>query len=547
MQTLKVNGARLMEQDLTTFVPLSLLLVIIVLIIEFRTVRGVMLPLASVVVGTVWTTGVMVLAGSAINMGTLILPPLLMAIGIAYAIHVVSRYYIELRPGRPRAEVVAATLEHIRLPVAVAWLTTVVGCATLIFNPIHAIRDFGVYSVVGITAIFVVSLLLIPAALVLLPDPPVPPSAGGRGGWAAGVGRRRRPLGGGAPPSRAGSAGWRSCALSLWGATRIRIETDYLKFFSPESVFRRDNRRIAEALGGTQPIYVTIEGDEPGAMQRLETLAAIRDLQQFIAEQPGVDGSLSLADYVGLVQGVLNPERGRTLPENQADVDQLLLFVNPTDIAPVVARDYARANIIVRIAAIGFGRGRRVRARGRRLRPVAPAPRHGGARHRQPGAAQPLGRRPGARAGGGTLAGPGRAVPDHVADLPVAARRLAVAGAQRPADPRPVRPHGLDRHHVEHLHQHDRGDRHRHRGRRHHPLLQRVQRAAARHRRPGARHPQHRAHRRAADRLLGDGADRRLRRSSACRTFSRSATSACSPARRWSPTWSPSCSSRRRS
>ena len=352
VQTLKVNGARLMEEDLATFVPLSLLLVVIVLIFEFRTVRGVLLPLVSVIVGTLWTTGVMVLAGSAINMGTLILPPLLMAIGIAYAIHVVSRYYTELRPGRPRAEVVAATLDHIRLPVAVAWLTTVVGCATLIVNPIHAIRDFGMYSVVGITAIFVVSLLLIPAALVLLPDPRQTPTAQAGGGWAGAmvgaigrwaVAHRRLVLVGGVG----------LCGLSLWGATRIRIETDYLKFFSAESIFRRDNRRIAEALGGTQPIYVTIEGEGPGAMQRLETLAAIRDLQQFIAEQPGIAGSLSLADYVTLVQGVLNPERGRTLPENQVDVDQLLLFVNPSDIAPVVARDYARANIIVRSALSG--------------------------------------------------------------------------------------------------------------------------------------------------------------------------------------------------
>ena len=126
VQTLKVNGARLMEQDLATFVPLSLLLVVVVLVIEFRTLRGVLLPLASVIVGTVWTTGVMVLCGSSINMGTLILPPLLMAIGIAYAIHVISRYYVELRPGRPRAAVVGAAAEHIRLPVSVA-VTTVIG------------------------------------------------------------------------------------------------------------------------------------------------------------------------------------------------------------------------------------------------------------------------------------------------------------------------------------------------------------------------------------------------------------------------------------
>jgi predicted RND superfamily exporter protein len=354
VQTLKVNGARLMEEDLLRFVPLSLGLVIIVLVIEFRTLRGVLLPLASVVAGSVWTTGVMVLCGSDINMGTLILPPLLMAIGIAYAIHVVSRYYAELRVDRTRAEVVEATMAHVRLPVLVAWITTVLSCATLIFNPIHAIRDFGVYSVVGITAIFLVSLFFIPAALSLLPHrkPAVTPSGAPPsdrvtrvvdvvGRWA--VAHRAVVLIG----------GLLLCGVSLWGAARIKVETDYLQFFSPESIFRRDNVRISEALGGTQPVYVSIEGDGPGSMARLDALAAMRDLQQFVAEQPGVDGSLSLADYVALMQGALNPERGRVLPDNQEEVDQLMLFVNPADVAPVVARDYGRANIIVRTRLSG--------------------------------------------------------------------------------------------------------------------------------------------------------------------------------------------------
>jgi predicted RND superfamily exporter protein len=143
------------------------------------------------------------------------------------------------------------------------------------------------------------------------------------------------------------------CAVSFWGASRIRVETDYLHFFSVDSVFRVDNTRIAEALGGTQPIYVSIEGDGPGSMAHLDALAAMRDLQQFVREQPGVDGSLSLADYVAIMQGALNPERGRTLPDSQQDVDQLLLFVNPTDVAPVVSRDYGRANVIVRTRLSG--------------------------------------------------------------------------------------------------------------------------------------------------------------------------------------------------
>jgi hypothetical protein len=114
LPTLKVNGARLMEQDTKTFTPLALVLVVVVLTVMFRTVRGVLLPLTSLIVGVVWTDAVMVLTGSAITMGTLVLNPLLMVIGIASAIHLVSQYYWELRPGRDVRAVVAATMEHVR-------------------------------------------------------------------------------------------------------------------------------------------------------------------------------------------------------------------------------------------------------------------------------------------------------------------------------------------------------------------------------------------------------------------------------------------------
>ncbi len=95
-----------MLRDLSLFVPLALLLVTGVLVWAFRTWRGVLLPLATVVIGVVWTTGIMVAAGDAFTMGTLVLPPLLMAAGVAYAIHVVTRYYLELRDDRSYGEAV---------------------------------------------------------------------------------------------------------------------------------------------------------------------------------------------------------------------------------------------------------------------------------------------------------------------------------------------------------------------------------------------------------------------------------------------------------
>ena len=222
IQTLKLTGARLMEQDLWRFIPLSVLLVVGILVWAFRTVRGVLLLLATVLIAALWTLGVMVLTGRAINMGTLVLPPLLMAIGITYAIRIVGRSYQELQSGRPRAVVVGATLDDVRVPIVVATLTTLVAFTTLMFSPIHAIRDFGIYSVVGILSIFSVSLTFIPAMLVLLPEPSRAGRPAERDRWMTRLLER----------VVSGAAEWRRtvlwvtagiCLVSLWGATRIRV------------------------------------------------------------------------------------------------------------------------------------------------------------------------------------------------------------------------------------------------------------------------------------------------------------------------------------
>ena len=350
LQTLKVTGARLMEQDLARFMPISILLVVMVLAWAYRTKRGVLLPLGSVTIGVVWTTGVMVMAGRNINMGTLVLPPLLMSIGIAYAIHVISRYYQELRPERSRRDVVVATMEHIRVPVGVAALTTGLGFCTLALNPIRAIADLGIFAVLGIVVIALITVSFLPAMFMILPDADGPPEHHGR--WIAtllgGVGRiaidyRRTVL--------VIAAG--VCGVCLWAASDIRVETNYVGFFDPNSDIRRDTDRLAEAIGGAYPLYVVIDGDGPGSMRRLENLTAIRDLQNFIGEQPGVDSTLSFADFILLIQGVFDDQAKGRLPATQGALEQLFLFLNPEDTRPVMNADFSRSNILVRSRLAG--------------------------------------------------------------------------------------------------------------------------------------------------------------------------------------------------
>ncbi|MBI1818323.1 MAG: MMPL family transporter [Deltaproteobacteria bacterium] len=346
--TIKVNAARLMEGDTNKFTPLAMLLVVIVLAFAFRTPRGVLVPFSTVVIGVVWTTGTMVLAGSAINLGTLVLNPLLMVIGVASGIHLISEYYQELKPGHSQAETVAHAMERVSVPILVAAATTLIGFGTLIFTPIRAVREFGIYSVFGIVAILLAAFTVVPALLVLLPLPKriptaqenaegfVPRTLQGIGTFAV---RHRRAV---LVCTAIGML------LSFWGISKIQVETDYIGFFRPDSSIRIENTLIAERLAGTQPVYVVIDGDGPQSVTRLDVLNAMRDLQEFIDAQPGVDKTISLVDYLRLVRHVLQPDEPTALPDSQAEIGQILLLVDPADIRAVVNGDQSRANIIVR-------------------------------------------------------------------------------------------------------------------------------------------------------------------------------------------------------
>ncbi|MGH7823222.1 MAG: efflux RND transporter permease subunit, partial [Candidatus Binatia bacterium] len=175
--TVKVEGARRIEEDIRTFSALALALVVVILSLMFRSARGVLLPLVAVGMGVLWTNGLMALLGQPITIGSLVLNPLLMAIGVAYAMYVMSRYFHESLPGRPSRETVRRALGHVGLPVAIATFTTLAGFATLVPHPVPTIRDLGLWSLFGISAIFLASVTVIPAALVLLPPPrPARPS-----------------------------------------------------------------------------------------------------------------------------------------------------------------------------------------------------------------------------------------------------------------------------------------------------------------------------------------------------------------------------------
>jgi len=126
--------------------------VCIALLFSFRTWRGVVVPALTTGIGTIWTVGLMGFLDVPINIATLVLPTFLMAVGNAYATHVVAFHRDDLRAGEPGRRVVPCRHAY-RIPVLVTAFTTILGFASLLAYRITAIRDLGFFAAVGIAAL----------------------------------------------------------------------------------------------------------------------------------------------------------------------------------------------------------------------------------------------------------------------------------------------------------------------------------------------------------------------------------------------------------
>src|SRR5215470_11620460 len=277
----KQVAVRLMRNDLLRFTPLALLSIVLVLWFSFRRIRAVILPLMTVVIAVLWTLGVMGLIGKSISLGTFMLPPLLLVIGSAQAMHVIAAYYEQIAARREPSEAVVRGLHAVWTPLLISAFTTAVGFGALMISQIAAIWDLGFMSVLGIVFLSITSLGYLPSALLV---------------WSRVVGgsteTARSPrveyfmagLGAQAYKARGVVLG---CAAALafvafGGASRIIVDSDFLTYFDRNSAVRRDHELINQQIVGSNPFYLIVEGGGPGAMKRWEVLKKVKDLQTFV-------------------------------------------------------------------------------------------------------------------------------------------------------------------------------------------------------------------------------------------------------------------------
>jgi predicted RND superfamily exporter protein len=156
--------------SLLIVVPAAVLFILFFLMVAYRDLADLGLGLLTLIMAIVWTFGFMGLAGIPFSQMLIAVPPLLLAVGIDFGIHIVNRYREEHTLGTGSDAAMRITTDQLLVAFFIVTGTTVIGFAANFSSALAPIRDFGLVASIGIVFTFLLFGIFLPAAKVWLDD-----------------------------------------------------------------------------------------------------------------------------------------------------------------------------------------------------------------------------------------------------------------------------------------------------------------------------------------------------------------------------------------
>ncbi|MBS4015336.1 MAG: RND family transporter [Candidatus Latescibacteria bacterium] len=336
-QVLEIND--IIRADLKLLIPIVGLLIALLLLLSFRSLPGVAIPLLSVSFSIVVTLGMMSLLKVPLTIISNIIPVILFTVGSAYSIHVINKYNENKFASRfSGSKDLGLWLREISLPVTLAAITTVAGFIAFIFGSyLTMIKEFGVFSGVGIFLAAILSLTFVPALLSVLPkrnhktDLSVPV-----------LNQKNRPTTN--RPAFVSSLFTRCesvilkntklivvltiivALISIFGIPRIKRASDLVGFFKSSSQIRISEQFMKNNFGGSVPIQILVSGD----IQDPLVLKEMKKITDFLQSQQDIYNPQSIADLIEEMSYVIG--EGKIIPDSKAKVANLWFLLEGEEV-----------------------------------------------------------------------------------------------------------------------------------------------------------------------------------------------------------------------
>ncbi len=159
------------KAELRLFVLLALIVTSILLFLFFRSFKVVLISVIVVVIGVVWSFGIIGIFNYEITILMGLIPPLIIVIGIPNCVYLINKYQQEYRSHGNKAKSLTRVIKKVGNATFLTNVTTAMGFGTFIFTHSDLMKEFGVVASINIICVFFLSILLVPIMYSYLPAP----------------------------------------------------------------------------------------------------------------------------------------------------------------------------------------------------------------------------------------------------------------------------------------------------------------------------------------------------------------------------------------
>ena len=286
------------KKEMLWFLIGSLVLSAITLLLFFRSIPAMLMSLAVVAMGVIWSLGTMVLLGQKITLLTALIPPLIVVIGIPNCIYFLNKYHTSYKETGDKEQALIHMVGKMGIVTLFCNITAAIGFFVFALTKSPLLKEFGWVSGLNIMALFCISLFFIPPVLSYLEVPKakhiryldnktlekllvkIERWTFDHTKWVFGI----------------------TIALviiSSFGLVQIKKEAFIVDDLPKKDKLYTDLKWFEQNAGGVMPLEIVIDSKKKnGLTKSLKPLEKIDELDYFLQEQPELGKPLGLLDGI---------------------------------------------------------------------------------------------------------------------------------------------------------------------------------------------------------------------------------------------------------
>ena len=304
------DGFAMLQRDGNVLGTTAGLLAGCVLLICFRSIRWVIVPMAVVLLALWSTRGILALSGLQLTMVSTMLSAIVTVVAIATTVHIIIGFRRHRKDGLDPQSAIIKTLSLLIWPIIGAILTDIIGFGALIFSRVGPVHDFGIMTAIGACMVFVSVVLCVPWLSLVGRGSFDPQQAWGERTLQRALDRLthwivRHPL------PVLGTA-LTTVMLCIVGMRWLTVETDFTKNFRSSSPIVKSYNMIESRLGGAGvwdilvPVDDTIDGTDLSRLIQLknELLNTITTISSDGDTKQAITKAMSIADVLEAISPI---------------------------------------------------------------------------------------------------------------------------------------------------------------------------------------------------------------------------------------------------